>query len=79
MQPTYEGVNGIKFPFRKQEPKPPGLRDWIYQMQPAPLIRARLHGAAMLLPAFLFGWYLLPSSLFISKRKKMLQLIELTD
>lgn len=73
--PTYEWVNSIKFPFRKQEPKPAGLRDMIYQMQPAPFIRAQLQDSVAvrlckLLQGFLFGWYLLPSSLFISKRKK---------
>ena len=73
--PTYEWVNSIKFPFRKQEPKPAGLRDMIYQTQPAPFIRAQLQDSVAvrlckLLQGFLFGWYLLPSSLFISKRKE---------
>lgn len=81
--PTYEWANNIKFPFRKQEPKPIGSQSLIYQIQPLHKSEARsspsgsrtLHAALRLL----FVWYLLPSSLFISKGKKMLQLIELTD
>lgn len=72
--PTYECAHNIKFPFRKQEPKPIGSQSLIYQMQPlyksgaspSPSGNVTLHAVWRLL----FVWYLLPSSLFISKGKK---------